>query len=257
MLERRTIVLADGTVRSYFALPHDYQDFNPPPLPMPPRPLMDPTGRVFPGGPGSPGPGGFNRHQDYWNSLGLDGRGPGPGMEGSMKRKYIHEEEDKQRQLQQQHQFGHFGIGNTSNGFPVGPSEFFAGTSGPFGRSGGGGGGDEYRASKYIRLSGGGSENVALKHLEVDQSALKKAFLHFAKLINETANQRNNYLENGKNGRLQCLACGRSGLNWAWMCFYASHSLFLSLLDLLVLKMNVAIASSFRETILSYRFHSV
>lgn len=210
MLERRTIVLADGTVRSYFALPHDYQDFNPPPLPMPPRPLMDPTGRVFPGGPGSPGPGGFNRHQDYWNSLGLDGRGPGPGMEGSMKRKYIHEEEDKQRQLQQQHQFAHFGIGNTSNGFPVGPSEFFAGTSGPFGRSGGGGGGDEYRASKYIRLSGGGSENVALKHLEVDQSALKKAFLHFAKLINETANQRNNYLENGKNGRLQCLACGRS-----------------------------------------------
>nr|DAD43225.1 TPA_asm: hypothetical protein HUJ06_001455 [Nelumbo nucifera] len=34
MLERRTIVLADGSVRSYFALPPDYQDF-----PTPIRPL--------------------------------------------------------------------------------------------------------------------------------------------------------------------------------------------------------------------------
>ncbi|KAI3517077.1 hypothetical protein L1887_16284 [Cichorium endivia] len=35
MLDRRTIVLADGSVRSYFALPPDYQDFAPP-LPRPP-----------------------------------------------------------------------------------------------------------------------------------------------------------------------------------------------------------------------------
>ncbi|KAM4115967.1 hypothetical protein ACJW30_02G014600 [Castanea mollissima] len=205
MLERRTFVLADGTVRSYFALPPDYQDFNPMPPPMP----MLPPHRL-PGSPG--GGGGFNRHQqDYWNSLGLDGRGPGPGgpsMEGpsSLKRKYMNEEEEKHRQQ--------FGIGN---GFPIG-NEFLAGNSGPFGRSGGGGGGgDEYsnnRASKYIRLGGGGGggneNNVLHKHLQVDQSALNKAFLQFAKLLNELSNQKKTYLEDGKLGRLPCLACGRS-----------------------------------------------
>ncbi|KAF3967192.1 hypothetical protein CMV_008787 [Castanea mollissima] len=195
-------VLADGTVRSYFALPPDYQDFNPMPPPMP----MLPPHRL-PGSPG--GGGGFNRHQqDYWNSLGLDGRGPGPGgpsMEGpsSLKRKYMNEEEEKHRQQ--------FGIGN---GFPIG-NEFLAGNSGPFGRSGGGGGGDEYsnnRASKYIRLGGGGGNenNVLHKHLQVDQSALNKAFLQFAKLLNELSNQKKTYLEDGKLGRLPCLACGRS-----------------------------------------------
>ncbi|XP_075654066.1 uncharacterized protein LOC142624385 isoform X1 [Castanea sativa] len=202
MLERRTFVLADGTVRSYFALPPDYQDFNPMPPPMP----MLPPHRL-PGSPG--GGGGFNRHQqDYWNSLGLDGRGPGPGgpsMEGpsSLKRKYMNEEEEKHRQQ--------FGIGN---GFPIG-NEFLAGNSGPFGRSGGG---DEYsnnRASKYIRLGGGsgggGNENNVLhKHLQVDQSALNKAFLQFAKLLDELSNQKKTYLEDGKLGRHPCLACGRA-----------------------------------------------
>ncbi|KAK9992622.1 hypothetical protein SO802_027607 [Lithocarpus litseifolius] len=201
MLERRTFVLADGTVRSYFALPPDYQDFNPMPPPMP-MPMLPPH-RL----PGSPG-GGFNRHQqDYWNSLGLDGRGPGPGgpsMEGpsSMKRKYMSEEEEKHRQQ--------FGIGN---GFPIG-NEFLAGNSGPFGRSGGGDDYNNNRASKYIRLGGGGgvgNENsVVHKHLQVDQSALNKAFLQFAKLLNELSNQKKTYLEDGKLGRLPCLACGRS-----------------------------------------------
>ncbi|KAI3518710.1 hypothetical protein L1887_07522 [Cichorium endivia] len=85
MLDRRTIVLADGSVRSYFALPPDYQDFAPP-LPRPP---MRPHGadpwlgfdRQFP--PGRPIPGGDDHYrqqnQDYWNSL---------GPEGSRKRKY-------------------------------------------------------------------------------------------------------------------------------------------------------------------------
>ena len=236
MLERRTFVLADGTVRSYFALPPDYQDFNPMPPPMP-MPMLPPH-RL----PGSPG-GGFNRHQqDYWNSLGLDGRGPGPGgpsMEGpsSMKRKYMNEEEEKHRQQ--------FGIGN---GFPIG-NEFLAGNSGPFGRSGGvggggggGGGGDEYsnnRASKYIRLGGGGgggggNENSVLhKHLQVDQSALNKAFLQFAKLLNELSNQKKTYLEDGKLGRLPCLACGRLKIMLLYfLCF---------IFWVLVLIINVAI----------------
>lgn len=236
MLERRTIVLADGSVRSYFALPLDYQDLPPAP---PPRPL-DPAGRFLPVGPGGLGhhelgggfdrrlppaggpmsPGGFNRHQDYWNSLGLDGRGH---MEGSMKRKFTEEEEkdlrrdEKEELLKQRQQFMQYGH---QNGFPV---------AGPGGRGGqflSGASGEESRAAKYMRIGdsyeniglrqsggggggGGSSGNVGLKHLEVDQNALKKAFLNFCKLINENPHQRKNYLEEGKLSRLQCIACGR------------------------------------------------
>lgn len=229
MLERRTIVLADGSVRSYFALPLDYQEFTPPPRPI------DPAGRFLPVGHGGLGhelvgfdrrlppggqvsPGGFNRHQDYWNSLGLDGRGP---MEGSMKRKFGEDEEkdhrrDEKEDLAKQRQ--HFLQYGNPNGFPAGPGgrgggEFLTGTSG-----------DESRAPKYMRIGdryenvgfrqggGGGSNNVGLKHLEVDQNALKKAFLNFSKLINENAHQRKIYLEEGKHSRLQCIACGRFDL---------------------------------------------
>ncbi|KAG6668379.1 uncharacterized protein LOC122275326 [Carya illinoinensis] len=216
MLDRRTIVLADGTVRSYFALPLDYLDFTPP------RP---PAGRFLPMGPGPrpeqggfdnrfpapASPGGFSRHQDYWNSLGLDGRGT---AEGSMKRKYREEDEKDEfaKHIPQFAQYGH------SNGLPVGHGgdrgESFAGTSGPFGR------GDEYRASKYMRVGG----NTGLKHLEVDQNALKKAFLQFAKLINENATQRKNYLEEGKHGRLQCIACGRSSKDFPDMHGLIMHT---------------------------------
>lgn len=227
MLERRTIVLADGSVRSYFALPLDYQDF--------PRPLES-EGRFLPVGPGGHGhhelgggfdrrfppggpmsPGGFNRHQDYWNSLGLDGRG---NMEGSMKRKFAKDEEkdlrrdEKEEFLKQRHQFMQYVHQN--NGFSaVGPGgrggDFITGTSG-----------DESRASKYMRIcdgyenvgfrqtgGGSGSGNVGLKRHEIDQNALKKAFLNFSKLINENTHQRKNYLEEGKLSRLQCIACGR------------------------------------------------
>lgn len=49
MLERRTIVLADGSVRSYFALPLDYHEFNPPAR------SIDLAGRFLPMGSGGPG----------------------------------------------------------------------------------------------------------------------------------------------------------------------------------------------------------
>lgn len=42
----------------------------------------------------------------------------------------------------------------------------------------------------------------------MDQDALKKAFVNFAKLINENVSQKRSYLEDGKQGRLHCLACG-------------------------------------------------
>ncbi|CAK9154384.1 unnamed protein product [Ilex paraguariensis] len=205
MLDRRTIVLADGSVRSYFALPPDYQDFTPPPRPV------GPNGRLLPSGPELPGPGlGFdrggrpdlrdrddlymrNRNQDYWNSLGLDGRGNGPlpgSLENSLKRKFGDEEREGReridRQRQQLLQYANMGL-------EIGP-----GTSGGYmGR------GDEMRAPKYMRTG----DNTGLKHNEVDQSALKKAFLNFVKVIYENVNQKKNYLADGKQGPLQCVAC--------------------------------------------------
>ncbi|CAB4292050.1 unnamed protein product [Prunus armeniaca] len=224
MLERRTFVLADGSVRSYFALPPDYQEFPPP---------MDPSGRFLPFGPGGPpGPG-----PDYWNSLGLDGRGP---AEGPAKRKYAEEEDQRDKA-------GEFGMRRPQfmqhanpNGFPVGPGtrgEFLAGTSSPFRREAAdqGRGGEEARANKYMRIGGGGyesaafrqgggGENVVHKHVQVDQSALKKAFLNYVKLIHENTQQRKIYLEDGKNGRLHCLACARSSKDFPDMHSLIMHS---------------------------------
>ena len=184
MLERRTIVLNDGSVRSYFALPPDYQDF-------PTRPLLGP--RDF----GSP-PLGFRGNRDYWNG---PGDGPGP-----LKRKYGEEEKDlreeKKEELARQ-RFGHANAKVYTLG-PGGP-DLLAGTSTLFQN-------EEMRAAKYMRV-GGGFENNNLgfnnKHLEVDQNVLKKAFLHFVKAVFENAALKKNYLEDGKQGRLQCLACGR------------------------------------------------
>ncbi|GAB4843374.1 hypothetical protein Ancab_013340 [Ancistrocladus abbreviatus] len=210
LLVRKTISLADGNVRSYFALPPDYQDFTTPPR------QLDPFSRFMPsGGPGrfpllgpmSPDgfrgrvddPFGRRRNQDDWNWLGLG------GPEVSMKRKYGEDEERERdardvlaRQRQQLLQYANVGANSGER------SGLLPGTSSPFMRD------DEFRSSKYIRISGpGGYDNVGVKQ-DVEPVALKKAFLYFAKLVNENANQRKNYLENGKIGPLQCIACGRS-----------------------------------------------
>ncbi|XP_062108341.1 uncharacterized protein LOC133819177 [Humulus lupulus] len=250
MLERRSIALADGSVRSYFALPPDYQDF--------PIGRFGPPGhgyemggldRRFPhGGPTSPGGGRYNRNQDYWNSLGLDGRGPG---EGSLKRKYSEEEEkEKEKDLMEdfakrrQHEQHYLPYGNP-NGFPAGHGhrggEFSAGNNG-----------EDSRSNKYMRDVGGLDNNVGFrqgsgsgggagggdqgthKHLEVDQSELKKSFLRFTKVINESANQRKNYLENGKHSRLQCVACGRSSKDFPDMHSLIMHTYNLDNADLRV-----------------------
>ncbi|XP_010277270.1 PREDICTED: uncharacterized protein LOC104611767 isoform X2 [Nelumbo nucifera] len=237
MLERRTIVLADGSVRSYFALPPDYQDF-----PTPIRPLDIPD-RFLPLGPGGHGPEpgglglGFDKHfppvgpmspeglrrdrnelygrggqQDYWNHLGLDDRGPSP-LEGSLKRKYTDEDERGDFARQRQHL--------SLYGNPNSNSDFLAGTSSPFRRVplDSGRGMDDLRSSKHMRAGGdfedihsrrgAAADDGGLNHPDVDENALKKAFLRFAKSLNENASQRKNYLEDGKQGPLQCLACGR------------------------------------------------
>ncbi|OMO85711.1 hypothetical protein COLO4_21477 [Corchorus olitorius] len=183
MLERRTIVLYDGSVRSYFALPPDYQDF-------PTRPILGPP--EF----GSPQLG-FRENRDYRN-------GPGEGR-SPLKRKYGEEEkvprEEKKEELARQ-RFGHSNAKVYSLG---GGSNRQAGTSSPFRN-------EETRAAKYMRVGGGFENNNSgfnNKHLEVDQTKLKKAFLHFVKTVFENAAQKKNYLEDGKQGRLHCLACPR------------------------------------------------
>lgn len=134
--------------------------------------------------------------QEYWNSLGLDGLRP----EDSLKRKFGEGEERERggrdefaRQRQQLLQYGNAG------------ANLGTGTSSPFRRE------DEFRSSKFMRIGGGGGgfdNNLGMRQ-EVDP-AVFKAFINFSKLLNENTHQRKNYLENGKHGLLQCLACRRS-----------------------------------------------
>ncbi|XP_057475411.1 uncharacterized protein LOC130763508 [Actinidia eriantha] len=246
MLERRTIALADGSVRSYFALPPDYQEFTP--LPRP-QPGFD---RRFPPlGPMSPE---FrdredqfmrDRNQDYRNFFRLDGRG-GSMLENSLKRKIGDEDErggrisidEFVRQRQSLLHYGNEGL--NPNRYSLGSmdrGEFMAGTSNPYPREG-----EDLRAAKYMRVGGGhenfhgrqGGDNVSLKHNDVDQSALKKAFLNFVKMVNENAGQKKNYLENGKQAPLQCVACGRSSKEFPDMHGLILHTYNPDRADLLV-----------------------
>lgn len=71
---------------------------------------------------------------------------------------------------------------------------------------------EETRAAKYMRTTPGavGPSVVKHKYDEVDHAMLKKVFLHFVKVINENVALRKSYLvEDGKQGRLQCIACRR------------------------------------------------
>lgn len=86
-------------------------------------------------------------------------------------------------------------------------SDRLVGTSGRFD--------EEMRAAKYMRATTGAAGPSVVKHKydEVDQIMLKKAFLHFVKVINENVVQKKTYLvEDGKQGRLQCIACRRFDL---------------------------------------------
>ncbi|XP_027363029.1 protein SUPPRESSOR OF GENE SILENCING 3 homolog [Abrus precatorius] len=174
MLERRTIVLADGSVRSYFALPPDYQDFTPPP----PR----------------------FRLPDYHRN---------PPEASAAKRKYGGDDDDLARQRDQ--------LLRNANGLARVPgADLFAGPSGALKRDLE----SEFRPSKHLRFDA--------RHPQVDQDKLKKAFLHFAKLVNENASQKKSYLEDGKQGRLQCVACacgsGRSAKDFPDMHALIMHT---------------------------------
>ncbi|KAG2306599.1 hypothetical protein Bca52824_026347 [Brassica carinata] len=178
MLERRTIVLVDGSVRSYFALPPNYRDF-------PPKPrLPDPAANRFMGSefgrfPPQFHPEEFRDQRQLWDR-----------PEGSLKRKHPGEEEMDERGelLRRRQQFVQYAN-------PSDQSLMAAGTSR-----------EDARAGKHMRIGSSRNENGG----EVNQAALKKAFLDLVKRIYEDPLEKKNYLENGRKGRLQCLVCGRS-----------------------------------------------
>ncbi|KAL8105096.1 uncharacterized protein LOC141677915 [Apium graveolens] len=181
MLERRSIGLADGSARSYFALPLNYQDFG---TQIPPPRFLGNEGKQFPVSPD------FresrNKNQEYWNSL---------GKEGTLKRKFVDEGDERDglaRQRQQLLQYGNAGL--NSGG----------GTSNVYGKE------EDFRGGKFMRGENGGRIGGKGKFSEVDQVALKKAFLHFVKVVNEDSGLRKRFLANGKQGPVACVACRRS-----------------------------------------------
>ncbi|XP_025677341.1 uncharacterized protein [Arachis hypogaea] len=182
MLERRTIVLADGSVRSYFALPPDYHHLPPA---RPPIDLPSAGGAPFDNRFPSPSSR-FDRprHPDYRNLP----------PEASGKRKFGDEDGGGGRDELAKQREQLLRNANLNNGFSAaGPSEL--------------------RPNKQIRVDGvvaGGGGLGVKHHQQVGQENLKKAFLHFVRLINENPSQKKSYLEDGKQGRIQCIACGRS-----------------------------------------------
>lgn len=214
MLDRRTIVLADGSARSYFVLPPDYQDFAPP-LPRPPiRPHAPDSWLGFDGQfpPGRPIAGGDDHYrqqnQDYWNSL---------GPEGSRKRKYGDERDGREggevndefaRQRQQLLQYGNM-ISSSNGSHIAGPSSRVHM--------------DEMRVGKYMRPEGD-YRSLQGRHNEIDPAKLQSAFLNFIRLINENSNQKKKYLADGKQGSLQCLACSRSSKDFPDMHSLIMHT---------------------------------
>ncbi|KAK1272117.1 hypothetical protein QJS04_geneDACA013039 [Acorus gramineus] len=225
MLERRTIVLADGSVRSYFALPPDefpqapsmpgglrppIDHFGGPPPPIPPHrgPGMGFDNHFPPRG-GLLSPDDFRRDRDDPFARGgpYDPRGPPPVDGPSLKRKYG--EEDRRDDFMRHQLYQH---GNPNpNGYR---GDFLVGPSSPPRRDRPM---DDSHQVKHARVGsdgygdmprrGRGEENLLM---DVDPQALKRAFLRFSKTINEVPSERKNYLENGKYGPLQCGVCGRS-----------------------------------------------
>ncbi|KAJ6889683.1 hypothetical protein NC651_023431 [Populus alba x Populus x berolinensis] len=193
MLERRTIMLADGSVRSYLALPQ---------ITKTSLVLLFHRGsftgahpRISPGGPRFP-----PRSPDVL------------GFQNQNKRKF---EEELVRH-------GNSSSSNYNNNNSIGRNYTLggAGTSNV---------GDEMRAGKQMRISSGDgvgfvSSNNNRNVGEVNQSELKKAFLHFVKVINENESDRKKYLEDGKQGRLQCVACGRSSKDFPDMHALIMHT---------------------------------
>ncbi|GJN09028.1 hypothetical protein PR202_ga26996 [Eleusine coracana subsp. coracana] len=139
-LDRRTMLLADGTVRTYFALPPDYP-FEA--APLPPFPHLPRAGPDL-----------WPPHQPPPQYMPM----PMPPHDAKRKHPADHDE-----------------------GFP--------------------------RHPKQPRFDAPRHPPQLPPHGAVDRHALRRAFLKYAKMLNENSAQRRSYLEGG---RVSCLACGRS-----------------------------------------------
>ncbi|XP_077247756.1 uncharacterized protein LOC143887554 [Tasmannia lanceolata] len=192
MFDRRNIVLADGTVRSYFALPPNYS-----------HPHLG-LGLGF-------------ENQFHLSSLGFDGRGP-PMLESSLKRKYSDDEGRGGRDGFTRQQYRN--PKNTKN--PNGGPDFMVGASDSLGREildcrrgvmHGLPGDSEEEEEEDLKMNNS-EEDLKTKNSDVNPIDLKRAFLLYSKLINENAVQRKNYLENGKHGGpIRCLPCGKASMH--------------------------------------------
>ncbi|KAH7666276.1 XS domain-containing protein [Dioscorea alata] len=186
-------------------------------FPPPPHPLN--AGRFSPNDFREP-PLPFRR-DDYWSSLGLDGPRASEAGPSSMKRKYG-EEDEFARHRQSVLQYG----SSNPNGLPSGSG----GDRGDFTRRGGSPHRRDYhddsRMVKQARFEAEGyngvpprrgrrDEDFPVVAVDVDPKALKRAFLKFAKIINENLSQRKNYLEDGKIAPLQCIVCSRASKDFA------------------------------------------
>lgn len=157
-LDRRTMLLADGTVRTYFALPPDYP-FEPAPLPPLPHHLLP---RAAP---------------DLWPPH----QAPLQQMPMPMPVQMPPHEARRKHPADQ------------DEGFP--------------------------RHPKQPRLDG---PHQPPPHAAVDRHALRRAFLKYAKMLNESSVQRRSYLEGG---RVPCLACGRFGDPTLFAAFFLASFL--------------------------------
>ncbi|KAL6649255.1 hypothetical protein ACP70R_013479 [Stipagrostis hirtigluma subsp. patula] len=162
-LDRRTMLLADGTVRTYFALPPDYP-FEP--APLPPLPQFQP--RAAP---------------DLWPPH----NPPPPAMPmppHDAKRRHPADPEE---------------------GFPRHPKQ------------------PRLDAPHHLpQLRRFDAPHNPPPHAAVDRHALRKAFLKYAKMVNESSVQRRSYLEGG---RVPCLACGsRSSVDFPDAHALAMHA---------------------------------
>jgi hypothetical protein len=135
-LDRRTMLLADGTVRTYFALPPDY--------PFEPAPLLP-----LPHLPRHAGPEAWPPHQPPQQQF--------PPLDG--KRKHHAD-----------------------------PDEGFS------------------RYPKQPRFEA--PHHPSQMPPQVDRQAVRRAFLKYSKMLNESTSQKRSYLEGG---RVPCLPCGRFG----------------------------------------------
>ncbi|KAL6902389.1 hypothetical protein ACP4OV_005265 [Aristida adscensionis] len=170
-LDRRTMLLADGTVRTYFALPPDYP-FEAAPLP-PLSPLHPPAAPDL-----------WPRHHPPPPALPM----PMPMPPHDAKRRHPADPDE---------------------GFPRHPKQprFDGPRHSP--------------QPQPPRLDAAYHPQQVPPHAAVDRHALRKAFLKYAKMLNESSAQRRSYLEGG---RVPCLACGRSSMDFPDAHALAMHA---------------------------------